>query len=63
VPPWQQYPFNIPPIRQAALEKLSHSGEGVDDMTQKTFLLTRWVLMFVSVVLSLTLVFFMEMHI
>jgi hypothetical protein len=31
-------------------------------MTQKTFMLARWMLMIVSIVLSLTLVFFLEAH-
>ncbi len=29
-------------------------------MTQKTFMFTRWMLMFASIVLTLTLVFFLE---
>jgi hypothetical protein len=31
-------------------------------MTQNTFMVTRWMLMFVSIVLSLTLVFFLEVY-
>ncbi len=31
-------------------------------MTQNTFMFAKWMLMLVSIVLSLTLVFFLEVH-
>jgi hypothetical protein len=31
-------------------------------MTQKTFVLIRWMLMFAAIVLTLTLVFFLELY-
>jgi hypothetical protein len=31
-------------------------------MTQNTFMFTKWMLMLVSIVLSLTLVFFLDVH-
>jgi hypothetical protein len=39
-----------------------NGDKGIGVMTQKTFMFTRWMLMLVSIALSLTAVFFLEVH-